>query len=109
MAATTKIVEEQTEGVKARTVLWYMVFFGFAVNYIVRINANIAIVDMIDLNYKRSSSENDTKISTSECIATEVKNITDENDSFLVTLENDRSTRYTSIERKLLDYLNVSY
>ncbi|KAI5748660.1 hypothetical protein M8J76_001052 [Diaphorina citri] len=33
--------------VLARTVLWYIVFTGFAVNYMIRINANIAIVSMI--------------------------------------------------------------
>lgn len=31
----------------ARGVLWYLVFFGFAVNYMIRINLNIAIVAMI--------------------------------------------------------------
>lgn len=33
--------------VKSRTVLWYYVFVGFAVNYMIRINVNIAIVDMV--------------------------------------------------------------
>lgn len=31
----------------ARRVLWYLTFFGFAINYMVRININITIVDMI--------------------------------------------------------------
>ncbi|KAJ8919873.1 hypothetical protein NQ315_006402 [Exocentrus adspersus] len=31
----------------ARDVLWYLVFIGFAVNYMVRINLNIAIVSMV--------------------------------------------------------------
>jgi hypothetical protein len=30
-----------------RTVLWWMVFTGFAINYMVRININIAIVSMV--------------------------------------------------------------
>lgn len=30
-----------------RTVLWWLVFTGMAVNYIVRINLNIAIVSMV--------------------------------------------------------------
>ncbi|XP_052873065.1 sialin-like [Anopheles cruzii] len=37
-----------TEGaVSARTTLWYLVFVGFAVNYMIRINTNITIVAMI--------------------------------------------------------------
>ncbi|XP_055594680.1 sialin [Uranotaenia lowii] len=33
--------------VLARTVLWYLVFVGFAVNYMIRINMNITIVTMV--------------------------------------------------------------
>ncbi|XP_061393380.1 sialin-like [Musca vetustissima] len=33
--------------VQARTVLWYLVFIGFAVNYMIRINLNITIVEMV--------------------------------------------------------------
>lgn len=36
--------------INARTVLWYLVFFGFAINYMIRINLNIALVDMISIN-----------------------------------------------------------
>lgn len=107
MGTTPKLVEEKTDGVKARTVLWYMTFFGFAVNYIIRINANIAIVDMIDLNYKKSSNENQT-IVASECFISDITNTTDSDDKSLATVENDRSGRYTSIERRLLDYFEVS-
>lgn len=32
---TVQISEQQVEGVKARTILWYLVFFGFAINYVV--------------------------------------------------------------------------
>ncbi|XP_052121901.1 sialin-like [Frankliniella occidentalis] len=35
------------ECMTARRVLWWLVFFGFAVNYMVRININIAIVGMV--------------------------------------------------------------
>lgn len=31
----------------ARTVLWHLTFIGFAVHYMIRINMNIAIVDMV--------------------------------------------------------------
>ncbi|XP_030388374.1 sialin isoform X2 [Scaptodrosophila lebanonensis] len=33
--------------VEARTVLWHLAFMGFIVNYMIRINVNITIVDMI--------------------------------------------------------------
>ncbi|XP_054740258.1 sialin [Anastrepha obliqua] len=38
--------------VEARTVLWYLAFIGFAVNYMIRINLNITIVEMIATNTK---------------------------------------------------------
>lgn len=33
--------------VQARTVLWHLAFVGFAINYLVCVNLNIAIVEMI--------------------------------------------------------------
>lgn len=33
--------------VNARSILWYMVFSGFAVDYMIRISININIVDMV--------------------------------------------------------------
>uniref|UniRef100_A0A1B6KSQ5 Major facilitator superfamily (MFS) profile domain-containing protein n=1 Tax=Graphocephala atropunctata TaxID=36148 RepID=A0A1B6KSQ5_9HEMI len=47
--------------VLARTVLWYIVFAGFAVNYMLRINMNIAMVSMVSWAYLK----NQTK--TSQC------------------------------------------
>ncbi|XP_035901461.1 sialin [Anopheles stephensi] len=41
------------EGISARSTLWYLVFVGFAVNYMIRINTNITIVAMI----KQSDTE----------------------------------------------------
>lgn len=49
--------------------LWYLVFFGFAVNYMLRTNLNIAIVSMV----KSRASNNFTL--TSECLIEE--NITE--------------------------------
>ncbi|KAB0792343.1 hypothetical protein PPYR_14302 [Photinus pyralis] len=55
-----------------RTVLWYLVFTGFAINYMIRINLNIALVAMV----KPKPAQNSTI--TSECIATTPKaNLTD--------------------------------
>ncbi|XP_018572111.1 sialin [Anoplophora glabripennis] len=54
---------EKTQEIKApkeccstRDVLWYLVFTGFAVNYMIRINLNIAIVSMIAQRPKNNIS-----------------------------------------------------
>ncbi|XP_063237104.1 putative inorganic phosphate cotransporter isoform X2 [Bacillus rossius redtenbacheri] len=48
----------------AGAVLWYVVFFGFAINYMVRINVNIAIVSMVQPR-GRPAGETDARVS--EC------------------------------------------
>lgn len=94
--------QEETVGIKARSVLWYLTFFGFAINYIVRINASITIVDMIDRNYKRAASNR--TIITSECIAAINLTQTSELDS---EFDSEQSSKYVSLERRLLDYYEV--
>ncbi|PSN34790.1 hypothetical protein C0J52_06210 [Blattella germanica] len=49
-----------------RTVLWFLVFIGFAVNYMIRLNINIAIVSMV----RRQSSKLNNISHSSECIET---------------------------------------
>lgn len=49
---------EKTQGVKARTILWYLTFFGFAINFMVRVNVNIAIVNMISDDFKSAKEVN---------------------------------------------------
>lgn len=39
-----------------RDILWYFVFLGFAVNYMIRVNLNIAIVSMVKAKPKHSGS-----------------------------------------------------
>jgi hypothetical protein len=97
-----EIEKEETIGVKARSVLWYLTFFGFAINYIIRINASIAIVDMIDTNYKKSTTNK--TIATSECIETPI-NFTLASE--LNEIESD--SKYVSLERRFLDFLGVSH
>ncbi|CAG9761573.1 unnamed protein product [Ceutorhynchus assimilis] len=53
---------EVKECCSTRDVLWYLVFTGFAVNYMIRINLNIAIVAMIQAKPKDNVSL------TSECL-----------------------------------------
>lgn len=96
------IEKEGLIGVKARTVLWYLTFSGFAVNYIIRINASIAIVDMIDASFKKSSNNT---IVTSECIVASNFTTSPELDN---EINLEEIAKYVSLERKLLDYLGVS-
>lgn len=38
---------DKTKSINSRTILWYLTFFGFIINYLFRININIAIVGMV--------------------------------------------------------------
>lgn len=49
--------------ISVKTVLWYIVFTGFAVNYMTRVNLNIAIVSMV----KHKPNKNLEAVST-ECL-----------------------------------------
>ena len=53
-----------------RNVLWYLVFAGFGVNYMVRINLNIAIVSMVD----GASRKGNVARNSSECFTPILKN-----------------------------------
>lgn len=97
------IAREGKVGVKARTVLWYLTFCGFAINYIIRINASIAIVDMIDANFKKS--QGNKTIVTSECIV--VANLSMSSAELSNEL-NLAEAKYVSLERRFLDFLGVS-
>lgn len=100
MEKSTGIEKEGAIGVKARSVLWYLTFFGFAINYIIRITASIAIVDMIDPHFRRSSG-NKTVV-TSECFG-------EANMTMSPELSNElKLEKYVSLERRLLDFLGVS-
>lgn len=102
---------------QARTVLWYLVFCGFAMNYQLRLTANIAIVEMI----AQQSSTINQKVPTSECLASDVELPT--NGSVPIVLRNivqsdissaaPNQTKLVeaprfSLERALLDSLQVT-
>jgi hypothetical protein len=55
----------------ARRVLWLLVFFGFAVNYMIRININIAIVGMVKHPRRRGGQGSD------ECLQDAMKDMQD--------------------------------
>lgn len=95
--------EEAGIGVKARTVLWYLTFVGFAMNYMIRININIAIVDMISSEFRGGK-----KVLMSECFS--IDNST--NATFYDVSEEDEvysTKKYLSLERRFLDYMEVTF
>lgn len=92
-----------------RTILWYLVFVGFAINYCIRINVNIAIVDMIDESFRKSTNKS---IIESECFEKLPENFTviSENESADLNFaqKKEEKKRFASLERKLLDTLGVN-
>lgn len=58
----------------ARTVLWFVTFFGFAVDHMIRININIGIVDMIipDNNFPNVSNSTHVRRSFERAIMDEL-------------------------------------
>lgn len=99
-----KVEKEGAIGLRTRSVLWYLTFFGFGINYILRINASITIVDMIDTSFRKSTG--DRKIVTSECIAETNWTTRTELINEGTSVEN---TKYVSLERRLLDVLGVRH
>lgn len=90
---------------KQRSILWYLVFFGFSINYCIRINVNIAIVDMIDESFRKISNNS---IIESECFEKNPDNFTilNVNSTNFRDKEEERK-RFPSLERTLLDALGV--
>lgn len=91
---------EETVGIKARSVLWYLTFVGFAMNYMIRININIAIVDMISSEFKGKG------VVMSECFS--VVNAT--NATFYHVSEDVvvNENTFVSLEQHFLDFIGVS-
>lgn len=89
--------------IKQRTILWYLVFAGFSVNYMIRININISIVDMIDENFRKIT--NNTLVD-SECIDISSRNFSNNPESSSNFTQTE-DKRFPSLERMLLDVLGV--
>lgn len=100
------VLKEEVVGVRARSVLWYLTFIGFAMNYMIRININIAIVDMISTEYKPKGKG----VFMSECSNLNNSTLYDIK-SVVSALSNEQqivAKDYVSLERQFLDYLGVS-
>ncbi|KAJ8981707.1 hypothetical protein NQ317_017751 [Molorchus minor] len=83
------LVTEVKECCSARDVLWYLVFIGFAVNYMIRINLNIAIVSMVKLRPKNNVSL------SSECL---IENFNNATNRIVDNLEQSKSSFMISNE-----------
>lgn len=83
---------------KCRTQLWYIVFFGFAIDFMSRININIAIVDMIAS--KNVANLNNT-INDYECYT-----VLEDTKEFSNLSSNEKKYGF-SLERYMLDFFKV--
>lgn len=95
--------------VEARTVLWYMTFIGFIVNYMLRINLNITIVDMIaGVNGRTTLAPPTNATTTINALLTNKSDFLASVAPVVATANNtDRVERY-SWERQFLDWAKVS-
>ncbi|XP_056630946.1 putative inorganic phosphate cotransporter [Diorhabda sublineata] len=64
----TKKIKGTKPFFQKREILWYFVFSGFAVNYMIRINLNLAVVSMVAPKSKNKASI------TSECLSGNIPN-----------------------------------
>lgn len=72
-SVTTIKSYDKTKSINCRTILWYLSFFGFMVNYMYRININIAIVGMVAV----SKLSNHTAVQAACSAALPTHNISD--------------------------------
>lgn len=98
--------------IKQRRILWYLVFAGFSVNYMIRCNLNIAIIDMVDPSHLKKSS-GATNVSN-ECFENTEEDVYNKsfNIDTVVNSTHDRlsdSRSFYSLERNLLQFLSVNF
>lgn len=103
-------IQEGDIGIKTRTVIWYLAFSGFAINFILANSLPLAIVNMIDANYQ-SSIKNESEervIIVSECIIeTNFTNFSPKLSDEIKIAEHPKTTKHISPEGRLLNFLNV--
>ncbi|KAI8123658.1 hypothetical protein FF38_12474 [Lucilia cuprina] len=101
-----------TSGVQARTVLWYLTFVGFAVNYMIRINLNITIVEMVVTGGKSlkqpETLSNDATIVTVLNGSKLLTHIDDNNRSTVAPGLIHKGSKY-SLEKHLFNLTNIEY
>lgn len=102
----------------ARTVLWFLTFAGFAINYMIRINMNITIVDMILPATKTILINNKTttrlepecyvRIPVNQSLFLHSSDMDNTSEAVAVAWRNETQRQRYSFERVLLDWLKVS-
>lgn len=104
--------------IKARTVLWYLTFVGFAVNYMIRINLNITIVDMVQQKPKAkvsnissectNDSESEIHLNATDLFLNKSLSAVGSSEIIEENSVDNKTGRY-SIEQKLLSGLDIDY
>lgn len=88
---------------KYRTILWYIIFSGFMIHYIIRSNINMAILAMV---VQRKPS-NSSQINTSECYNRSAMLF--QNHSESSAQDDGHFKKSYSIERRIMDMLQVIF
>lgn len=89
---------------RQRKILWYLVFAGFSVNYMIRCNLNIAIIDMVDPSHLKKIGA--SKV-VSECF--DDAESLNENENVANSTQSHSRVSSFSFERYLLEFLSVSF
>lgn len=99
--------KEKENFMNARTILFIMIFIGFGVNFMMRVNINIAIVHMVKVQTDESSSN---LISNQALASVCLKNIDNKSYVNLTFGENPMPNHFTfSIERHILEMLHIPF
>lgn len=102
----------------ARNVLWCLTFIGFAINYMIRINMNITIVDMIVPAAKTILINNKTtdrlepecyvRIPINQSLFLHSIEMDNTSEAIAVAWRNETQRQRFSFERVFLDWMGVS-
>ncbi|XP_063237102.1 sialin-like isoform X2 [Bacillus rossius redtenbacheri] len=84
---------------RVSSVLWYVVFFGFSINYMLRVNINIAIVSMV---LPRLGKAGDAGVHVSECFAARpaAANLSGDGNSTAASRDDEEGLRFDWDERQ---------
>lgn len=102
-------LKEKENFFNTRTILFIMVFIGFGVNFMMRVNINIAIVHMVKV---RINDDNLTSISNQEALPTAVclkNDVVNTDINLTVVIDTEKNRFMYSIEKQLLELLNIPY
>lgn len=102
-----EVEREKTVGIKARTIIWYLAFSGFAINFVITSNVPFAIIYMVEQSVKNHSLSSISV--SSECFGEGNFTLPSEASSEKSLAEIQLVKSYVSIERRILTFFNVSF